>query len=149
MLLGLPDLFSFVQSAGKPFLCLPATTFVESIGLWDRECAVANTDLTPSWRQVHGAVMRMVIGRTLPTTPRRPETSRQIFDQLDSEMILYESFCELTLRYCKNKHKFGGHCIVLLNEEILMQRVALTRMMGLPFSYPDLEKLPNSQIISG
>ena len=80
---------------------------------------------------------------------RRPETSGQIFDQLDSEMILYESFCELTLRYCKNKRKFGGHCIVLLNEEISMQRAALTQMMGLPFSYPDLEKLPNSQIISG
>jgi len=66
MLIGLPDLFSFVQSVGKPFLHLLATTFVESIGLWYRELAPANTDLTPSWWQVHGMIMRMVMGRSLP-----------------------------------------------------------------------------------
>jgi hypothetical protein len=62
-LLGVPDLFGFVQSTGKPFLRLLATTLVESIGLWHRERAATNTDLTPSGRQVHGTVMRMVMGR--------------------------------------------------------------------------------------
>jgi hypothetical protein len=63
MLLGLPDLLGFVQSAGKPFLRLLATMLVESISLWHRECVAANTDLTPSWWQVHGVVTRKVMGQ--------------------------------------------------------------------------------------
>jgi hypothetical protein len=63
MLLGVPDLFGFVQITGKPFLRLLATTLVESIGLWHRERAATNTDLTPSGWQIHGTVMRMVMGR--------------------------------------------------------------------------------------
>jgi hypothetical protein len=36
------------------------------MGLWYRERSATNTDLTPSWREVHGVVMKMVVGRTLP-----------------------------------------------------------------------------------
>jgi hypothetical protein len=82
-LLRLPDLFSFVQSIGKPLLHLLVTTFVESIGLWYRECAAANTGIIPSWWQVHDAVVKRVTGKmSQPTLQVRAQCEKiQTFDQ--------------------------------------------------------------------
>jgi hypothetical protein len=110
-LLGLPDLFGFVQSAGKLFLRLLATTLVESISLWHRERAAANTDLTPSWRQVHGAVTRKVMGRIaknarLETSALRLNVGKRSLNKsqcsishIQAVMMVYESIYELIVRY--------------------------------------------------
>lgn len=108
-LLELPDLFSFIQSAGKPFLRLPATTFVESIGLRYRERAAAHTDITPSWRH---AVMRLVMGRTWAKT---------ILD-FDEPLCSFRwlGMSHFTMNWHSDIVNLVARCEISLHEETLM-----------------------------